>query len=59
MTLGAADSVAAARRHADVVITPDVSGIGMLDWRRLDEMREAGARAARHTLESQPGLLTS
>jgi predicted acylesterase/phospholipase RssA/CRP-like cAMP-binding protein len=47
MTLASKDTVAAAGLHADVIITPEVAGIGLLDWRRLPEMREAGRIAAR------------
>lgn len=47
MTLASRDTVAAAGLHADVVITPEVAGIGLLDWQRLPEMREAGRVAAR------------
>lgn len=50
MTLASKDTVAAAGIHADVVITPEVAGIGLLDWQRLPEMREAGRAAARQLL---------
>jgi NTE family protein len=51
MTLGSADTMALAREHADLVIAPDVSHIGLLDWSRLPEARRAGALAARAALE--------
>ncbi|MHB8693953.1 MAG: patatin-like phospholipase family protein [Solirubrobacteraceae bacterium] len=53
MTLAASDTVAAGRRHADIVIAPEVAGVGVLDWKRLPEMREAGAQAARRALSEQ------
>jgi NTE family protein len=56
MTLGSADTVALASRHADLVITPNVSEIGMLDWRRLPEARRAGALAARSAIEQHADL---
>jgi len=51
MAIGSADTVAAAARHADIVIAPRVDGVGMLDWKRLDAVREIGRRAAREALE--------
>jgi predicted acylesterase/phospholipase RssA len=59
MTLASSDTVAAARRHADLVIAPEVSGIGMLDWRRLEQMQRAGADAARRALAARPALVAS
>ena len=50
--VGATDTVAAAREHADLVITPDVDGVGLLDWKRLDSVREIGRRAAQEALET-------
>jgi predicted acylesterase/phospholipase RssA/CRP-like cAMP-binding protein len=51
MTLGSADTVALANQHADLVIAPNVSHIGLLDWRRLPEARRAGSLAARSAME--------
>jgi NTE family protein len=56
MTLASKDTVAAAGLHADVVITPEVAGIGLLDWRRLPEMREAGRAAGRKVVAELVGL---
>jgi predicted acylesterase/phospholipase RssA/CRP-like cAMP-binding protein len=56
MTFASADTVAAARKHADLVIAPEVSGIGLLDWQRLPEMHEAGVIAARRALAEHPEL---
>jgi NTE family protein len=47
LVLGSSDTAAAAQAHADVTIEPDVSGIGMLDFARLDELVERGRAAAR------------
>ncbi|MFZ0042729.1 MAG: patatin-like phospholipase family protein [Solirubrobacteraceae bacterium] len=51
ITVGSADTVAAAMRHADVVISPQVDGVGMLDWKQMDKAREIGRQAARAALE--------
>jgi NTE family protein len=58
MTLASADTVASARQHADLVITPDVTGIGLLDWRQLPQMREAGIAAAGRALAENPDFVT-
>ncbi|HWF25714.1 MAG TPA: patatin-like phospholipase family protein [Solirubrobacteraceae bacterium] len=58
MTLASADTVSAARRHADFVITPEVSGIGLLDWRRLEDMRRAGIAATHRALVEHPEILS-
>lgn len=57
VTVGSADTAEAARRHADLVIQPDVGGVGLLDWRQLDYVRLSGRKAARMALESNPGWL--
>lgn len=57
MLVGSANTVAAAREHADLVITPTIEGIGLLDWTAIDRMRELGRDAARKALDSDPGLL--
>ncbi len=53
------DRDGSARRRADLVITPPVGGIGMLDWKRLQDAREAGRTAARDVLETGPAWLTA
>jgi NTE family protein len=50
--LGSANTSEAARRHADLVITPRPDGIGLLEFHQLDAAREAGRKAAREALES-------
>ncbi|HET6868232.1 MAG TPA: patatin-like phospholipase family protein [Solirubrobacteraceae bacterium] len=57
LAVGSNDTVTAARRHADVVITPAVDGVGLLDWHRLGQMRDAGRQAVRHLLERDPAAL--
>jgi predicted acylesterase/phospholipase RssA len=52
LTLASSDTEAAALRHADVVISPHVEGIGMLEWKGLDRARECGRLAAREALEA-------
>ena len=49
--VGGTDTVAAAREHADLVITPEVEGVGLMDWKRLDAVRELGRQAAQEALE--------
>ncbi len=56
VTVGSIDTVAAARLHADVVLTPEVAGIGLLDWKALPRVRELGREAARRALEADPDL---
>lgn len=57
MTVGSTNAVAAARLHADLVITPAIEGIGLLDWKAIDRMRKLGRDAAREALDSDPRLL--
>jgi predicted acylesterase/phospholipase RssA/CRP-like cAMP-binding protein len=51
VVVGSTDTVAAARQHADIVITPQVDGVGLMDWKRIDEVREMGRRTAQEALE--------
>ena len=57
VTVGSIDTVAAARLHADVVISPEVDGVGLMDWKRLDSVRELGRQAAQAALPDLDGLL--
>jgi predicted acylesterase/phospholipase RssA/CRP-like cAMP-binding protein len=59
VTVGSIDTVAAAREHADLVITPSIEGIGMLDWGAMDAVRELGRRAARETLAAAEDLVST
>jgi hypothetical protein len=49
ITAGRTD-VHAARLSADVVIAPDVNGVGLTDWTSLPRAVELGRRAARKAL---------
>jgi NTE family protein len=55
--LGSADTSEAARRHADLVITPASEGAGLLEFHQLDVLRESGRRAAWEALERAPAAL--
>src|SRR3954451_25464752 len=56
--LGSVDTAEAAQRYADVVIEPSVAGVGLLEWDSVDEMIDAGRRAAEEALAAAPaGLL--
>ena len=54
--VGSADTVLAARLHADLVITPEVEGVALMDWKALPRVRELGRRAAREALDADPEL---
>lgn len=54
--VGSTDTVAAARLHADLVITPQVEGIGLMDWGALPRVAELGRSAAREALAAHPDL---
>jgi NTE family protein len=57
ITVGSADTAEAARRHADLVIQPQVEGVGLVDWRQLDAVIEVGRATAREALEDPPDWL--
>jgi NTE family protein len=50
--LGNAQSDAAARLNADLLIQPQLAGIGMMDFRALPRIRQLGRDAARALIES-------
>ena len=50
-TINSNDTVAAALRHADLVILPRVDGVGMLDWKKFPQALEIGQQAALAALE--------
>jgi EmrB/QacA subfamily drug resistance transporter len=54
LMLASVDTSEAARRHADLVITPPNEGVGLLEFHQLDRMRDAGRRAALEALERCP-----
>jgi NTE family protein len=57
LTLGSADTAAAARRHSDLVIKPADIGAGFLEFHQLDRLRDEGRRAAAAALEEAPASL--
>jgi NTE family protein len=57
LTVGSVDTVAAARLHADLVITPQVDDIGLMEWQSIGRARELGRAAARQALEADPGVV--
>ena len=57
VAVGSVDTLAAARLHADLVITPAVDGIGLMEWKALPRVREIGRRAARDALAAEPDLI--
>ncbi len=56
VTVGSIDTIAAARLHADLVVTPRVDGIALMDWKSLPRVVELGRRAARQALQTHPEL---
>jgi predicted acylesterase/phospholipase RssA len=56
LTVGSVDTVASARLHADLVITPQVDGIGLMEWRAIARVRELGRQATRAALAADPDL---
>lgn len=56
VTVGSVDTVQAARLHADLVITPQVDGVGLLDWKALPRVYELGRKAARAALTAHSDL---
>ncbi|MEN3316496.1 MAG: hypothetical protein V7605_2730 [Acidimicrobiaceae bacterium] len=47
------------RRRADLVVTPSVGHVGLLEFRRIDELVEAGRAAAREALPALESLLAA
>jgi NTE family protein len=60
ISLGIKDSQIEARKHADLLISPDRSGVSTFDFYQLDLMRDRGLRAGREAVEllDREGLLT-
>jgi predicted acylesterase/phospholipase RssA len=54
VTVGSINTVAAARLHADLVITPRVDGVRLMDWGAIAQVREMGRQAAREALARHP-----
>ncbi len=56
MTIGASNTVSAARLHAELVIAPRVDDVGLMEWKALPRVYELGRQAARDALASDPEL---
>lgn len=54
LLLGSSKTSEAARRHADLVITPRTDGVGLMEFHQIDRAREAGREAARAAIEDAP-----
>lgn len=54
MFMSSAPATAAALARADLVITPQTSDVGFLEWHQIDVLRDAGRRAA---IEAMPAIL--
>ncbi len=54
LTLGSEDTASAALEHADLVIAPQVDGVGLLQWDQLARVRAIGREAAHAALQSEP-----
>jgi NTE family protein len=59
IVLGSRDTTEAAKRYADLVISPETSSIGLLAFKELDRARSLGRQAARATLEAAPDFLAA
>ena len=56
MLMGSGDAAEAAYQQADLVLRPDCTGVGLLEWHQIDRMREAGREAARAALPALVAL---
>ena len=59
LALGSVDTVGAGARHADLVIAPQIEGVRMLEWQKLDAARAMGREAAKATLDQAGELIAS
>jgi NTE family protein len=59
LTLGSIESTVSARRAATMLIEPDVANVGILEWKQLPYLLDAGRRAALEALERQPDLFAA
>jgi hypothetical protein len=59
LTLGSTEATVSARRAATLLIEPDVANVGILEWKRLPYLLDAGRRAAIEALERQPDLFAA
>ena len=56
LTVGSIDTLEVAHLHADLVISPEIEGIGLLEWKAIGAAVELGRRAAREALAANPDL---
>jgi NTE family protein len=54
--IGSVAATESARNRADLLIAPETAAVGLLEFQRLDEMIEAGRRAAHSALAAAPDL---
>lgn len=59
LTLGSIDTAGAGQRHADLVISPQVDGVRMLEWQKLDHARAMGREAAKAAIDQAGELIAS
>lgn len=59
LTLGSTEATVSARRAATMLIEPDVANVGILEWKQLPYLLDAGRRAALEALERQPDLFAT
>jgi NTE family protein len=59
MTIGSAMASSAVLEQADLVIHPNVGGVGFLEWHQIDVAREAGRIATRQALPQIMELVES
>ena len=57
MMMGSGNAAEAAIALADVVLRPDATGVGLLEFHQIDRMRESGRAAARAALPEIEALL--
>lgn len=57
IVLGSRDTTEAAKRYADLVITPETSSIGLTAFKELERARELGRQAARTALSEASQFL--
>jgi NTE family protein len=56
IAVGSVHAVEDARERADVIVTPDVAEVGMLEWDALDRVVEAGRAAGREAARAALAL---
>ncbi len=59
MMMASGQAAEQAMAQASVVLRPDASGVGLLEFHQIDRMRESGRAAARAALPEITALLTS